>query len=147
LYITRFLPEHLEEWQRIEQASFSDPWSRRQMEEELSRKDAWYAALMEGEKLVGYGGMYVVLDEGNITNIAVDKSYRRKNGGRMLVEAILAEARARGLSFVTLEVRESNAAAIGLYEVCGFNRVGLRKGYYRYPHENALLMTKSLLEK
>jgi ribosomal-protein-alanine N-acetyltransferase len=88
--------------------------------------------------------MYTVLDEGNITNIAVEKSYRRKNGGRMLVQAIVNEANARKLSFLTLEVRLSNLPAIKLYESCGFARVGLRKNYYEHPREDALLMTKRL---
>lgn len=144
MYITRLLPEHLDEWGRIEQASFPDPWSYAQMAEELSREDAWYAALMEDGRLIGYGGMYIVLDEGNITNVAVDKPFRRNNGGRMIIEAIVNEALSRKLSFVTLEVRESNLPAVRLYEVCGFSRVGVRRGYYQRPVENAILMTRVL---
>ena len=89
----------------------------------------------------GYAWYEFVLDEGYIGNIAVEAEARRQGLGRALTEAMIADARDRGLAFLTLEVRQSNAPARGLYESCGFAVVGTRRGYYEKPREDALLMT------
>ena len=90
----------------------------------------------------GYAWYEYVLDEGYIGNIAVAPSFRRRGLGRALTEAMMADAMARGLAFLTLEVRQSNAPARALYESCGFTVVGTRRGYYEKPREDAVLMTR-----
>ena len=92
------------------------------------------------DRLVAYGGMTVVLDEGAVTNIAVHPDVRRRGFGRLVTEALLAAAVERGVRTVFLEVRESNAAAISLYEALGFRACGIRKGFYRHPVESAIQM-------
>ena len=98
----------------------------------------------EGETLLGFGYFQFVLDEGYVGDLAVAPEHRRRGVGRALTEAMCREARARGLSFLTLEVRESNLPAIHLYNSCGFTAVGVRKNYYERPTENAVLMTVRL---
>jgi ribosomal-protein-alanine N-acetyltransferase len=85
-----------------------------------------------------------VLDEGSLDNIAVDPAYRRQGVAQALLEALIAQGQAQRLSFITLEVREHNAPAIGLYEKNGFQVVGRRKNYYEKPREDAILMTLTL---
>ena len=84
--------------------------------------------------------MMTVLDEGYISNVAVSPAFRRRGIASALIRALLDRARERNLSFVTLEVRESNAAAIALYEGFGFRPVGRRKNYYDAPKEDAWIM-------
>ena len=81
-----------------------------------------------------------VLDEGQITNIAVSPEHRRRGFGEAVTRALLDYAAERGIVSVSLEVRESNAAAIALYEKLGFERRGVRKGFYRAPTEAAIVM-------
>ena len=95
----------------------------------------------ENGKLLGYVGMMHVLDEGYISNVAVAPEARRRGVAGALIRELLRRAEEKELSFVTLEVRESNAAAIALYERFGFRSVGRRKQYYEAPREDALLMT------
>ena len=89
----------------------------------------------------GYVGCQTVLDEGYITNVAVSPDFRRRGAARLLIAELIARAKEKGLAFVTLEVRESNAPAIALYAGVGFAPVGTRKNFYSNPAENALLMT------
>ena len=93
---------------------------------------------------VGFAWYEFVLDEGYIGDVAVMPGFRRRGVGRSLTEAMLADARERGLLTLALEVRESNAPALALYERCGFTEVGRRKNYYEKPREDALLMTAYL---
>ena len=126
----------------LEKACFSVPWTHEQLVGELpdERHEFLLAVGAEGE-LLGYIGMMCVLDEGYISNVAVAPEARREGTGRSLVRQMLRRAAERGLSFVTLEVRESNAPAITLYASEGFALVGRRKNYYERPREDALLMT------
>lgn len=92
------------------------------------------------ETVAGYIGCLYAADEGDITNVSVDSARRREGIGKCLVQALLAESRKRGCRRIFLEVRQSNDAAIRLYQGCGFVRVGVRKNYYTKPQEDALLM-------
>ena len=96
---------------------------------------------VKDDLLLGYAWFQSVLDEGYVGNVAVAKPYRRLGVGTALTEAMLRQAWDMGLSFLTLEVRQSNQAATGLYERCGFRTVGVRKDYYEKPREDAVLMT------
>lgn len=124
----------------IEQRIFSDAWSEDIFEESLEYDNQFFWVLTEDEKIVGYCGLMIVLDEGQILNIAVDEPYRRSGFGRMLMNAMLDYGRENGVTFFTLEVRESNFSAIKMYENFGFEETGRRKGYYTEPVETAVLM-------
>lgn len=126
----------------LEIACFSDPWSRDSFEELLRRDDTLFLCAVEDGAVLGYVTMYTVVDEGYILNVAVDGHYRRRGIGTALIQALDTYGKKNNLAFITLEVRESNAPAIGLYSRFGFIKVGERKNYYRHPTENALLMTK-----
>ena len=132
---------HLPRAAELEKLCFSLPWP----EEALRRAAAdpaqlWLAAVSEG-RLLGYAGMQTVLDEGYIDNVAVDPAFRRRGVASALLRGLIRAAGARELAFLTLEVRESNAGAIALYEGFGFRTVGRRPGYYEKPREDALIMT------
>ena len=138
--IVRVAPPLLRQIAELEALTFAHPWSEQALELLCDESRAFgFAALCEG-RAVAYGGMLTVLDEGQITNIATHPDHRRRGLAGQVLEALLTEARARGLAFVTLEVRESNAAAIALYEKYGFATVGRRPRFYTQPTEAALIL-------
>ena len=100
-----------------------------------------FLVALDGERVIGYVGMMNVLDEGYISNVAVMESYRRQKIGDMLISELVKRANDLELALVTLEVRASNEPAKALYAKHGFEVVGIRKGYYTKPKEDAVLMT------
>ena len=141
-------PEHLDDILLMEQQCFSVPWTRDQLAAQMS--DSMYiflAAEDESGRAVGYVGLMYVLDEGYISNVAVSPSRRHEGIADMLLTELYARAKAKKLSFLTLEVRESNAPAQSLYKKHGYTEVGMRKGYYSLPKEDAVLMTCFLSEE
>lgn len=132
---------HLDQVEAIERACFSHPWTRDLLEQELYN-DLISLVVAEGEDgtVLGYGEVRAVLDEGTLEKIAVSPACRRQGVAEAILRAYLRFGQAR-LAFLTLEVRESNAPAIALYQKLGFQVVGRRKNYYRELHEDALLMT------
>ena len=130
----------------IEALCFSDPWSEASF---LSAAEngtySFYAAIdpVTG-KICGYGGIYTVCDSADVTTVAVLPDYRGRGIGLMIMSSLISDAEKRGAVAVHLEVRESNLPAIALYEKCGFTKDGRRKGYYRFPKEDAVLMTKHM---
>ena len=135
-----------EEWMlpqlaELEKVCFSLPWTIEQLRSQLPDEHHVFLVALEGEHLLGYVGMMVVLDEGYISNVAVAPEARRKGIGDALIAELLKRAELFELSFVTLEVRQSNAPAAALYEKHGFTAVGRRKNYYDLPREDAVLMT------
>lgn len=134
---------HIPQIEKLEQQCFSLPWTAQQLTSQL--KDPLHefiAAVAPDGKVLGYVGMMYVLDEGYISNVAVSPDHRRQGIGDVLIDRLCAICESHNLSFVSLEVRAGNAAAIALYEKHGFHRVGLRKNYYERPREDALIMTK-----
>lgn len=125
----------------IERECFSDPWSEESLKYEAENPSACFVCAEEEKRIAGYIGMHYVLDEGYIANVAVTAAYRRRGVASGLIREILTEAEKLSLSFVSLEVRVSNAAAIALYTKFGFESLGLRKGYYEHPKEDAVIMT------
>lgn len=126
---------------KIERISLGDEaWSAQGILDTMARNGHYLAAYID-DQFVGHGGFTSVLDEGYITNIAVHPDHRRKGIAFQLTENLKAKAQSLELSFLTLEVRESNSAAIKLYEKAGFKSVGKRKGFYSNPKEDAILMT------
>ena len=142
--ITEAREELLPQIQRIEQRSFSLPWTEAMLRLQLSPDSHVFLTAETADGVVGYVGMMYVLDEGYISNVAVRPEARRQGVAEALLTALEQRARALLLSFLTLEVRESNAAAIALYEKCGYRVAGRRKNYYEKPTEDAVLMTRTL---
>lgn len=119
---------------------FSVPWSVDALKEMFHTKGYCSFLAKEETEVIGYIGMKVVLDEADITNVAVLPAYRKKGIARKLLQQLLDEARQQGIYSIYLEVRDSNAAAITLYKHAGFKEVGKRKNYYEHPQEDARLM-------
>ncbi len=137
--------EHIDEIEQLEKQCFSVPWSRQALISQLpDDMHIFIAAFNESGRVLGYVGMMYVLDEGYISNVAVSPECRRLGIADKLIESLIKRANERTLSFVTLEVRESNLPAIELYRKLGFSDVGMRRNYYNRPTENAILMTKFL---
>lgn len=135
--------DHLDEVAALERVCFPDPWSRNMLADELDNAlAAFLAALDSTGAVVGYAGLQVVLDEGYILNIAVRPDCRRQQIASQLLEVFINFARGNRLSFLTLEVRASNAPAIALYERWGFEEAGRRRNYYEHPREDAVIMTR-----
>lgn len=130
---------HLDGVCRIENDCFAHPWSSQSIAKHIASPQTCYFAALEGDEVVGYGGMMVVLDEGHITNIAVHPACRRRHIGQALLEELIRHAKTNGFAFLTLEVRASNDPAKGLYRKLGFGEAGRRPKYY--GDEDALLMT------
>ncbi|WP_298033776.1 ribosomal protein S18-alanine N-acetyltransferase [uncultured Dysosmobacter sp.] len=135
--------DHLDEVAELERICFSAPWSRNMLAEELDNAlSAFLVALDDTDRVVGYAGLQVVLDEGYITNVAVRPECRRKGIAGKLLQVFLDFAQGNHLAFLTLEVRASNYDAIALYGSRGFRSAGRRKNYYEHPKEDAIIMTK-----
>lgn len=135
----------LDEVLAIENRSFTTPWSRAAYHRELVTNG--YAAYIVGRlggKVVSYGGMWVILDEAHITNIAVHPNLRNRGLGRLTMLALERKAAELGASRMTLEVRVSNAVARHLYESLGFRGTGIRRNYYSDTHEDAIVMWKDI---
>lgn len=124
----------------ISDLSFSSPWSLLSMEKELINKNAIYIVVKLGSKVVAFGGMWIIFDEGHITNIAVHPDFRRSNFGDTVVENLIKIAKANNMASLTLEVRSSNIAAINLYKKHNFSVEGIRKNYYQSPREDGYIM-------
>ena len=124
----------------LEQICFSVPWTPEQLRHQLGERQIFLAAVEEG-RVAGYVGLMYVLDEGYISNVAVDPAFRRRGIARALLQELERRCRELELAFMTLEVRASNTPAIALYESLGYGQVGRRKNYYKNPSEDAILMT------
>lgn len=144
--IQPFSAAHTAEAAELERQCFAAPWSEAALREELDNPNALFLAAVDTDtdETVGYLGCHLILDEGYIANVAVSQRHRRRGIGRQLVQALIERASANGASFLTLEVRVSNASAIALYRGCGFHPVGTRPNFYEKPREDALLMTRML---
>ena len=143
--ITPIAPEHLSGVAELERLCFPDePWSEKALLALCREHGTGFVALSEDGDPLAYVGMTYAADEGSITNVATHPAARRQGLGRAVVQALLAHAPALGLAEVYLEVRVSNKAAIALYQSLGFEHIGRRKGFYRHPTEDALLMKASL---
>ena len=139
--------DHLDEVAELERICFSTPWSRNMLAEELDNLlSAFLVALDDADRVVGYAGVQVILDEGYITNIAVRPECRRQGVAAQLLQVFMDFAKANKLSFLTLEVRASNYDAIALYGSRGFRSMGRRKNYYEHPREDAIIMTREFTD-
>ena len=144
MMITNMTGDHVASIAQLEKLCFSDPWSEKSIESELSCRLSCWLVAMEGDTLVGYVGSQTVIDESDMMNLAVHPDYRRQGIAEKLVVALENALRERGSKALTLEVRASNQGAIALYEKLGFQQVGKRPNYYRNPKEDAWILRKAL---
>ena len=129
----------------IEAQSFRTPWSIDAFQKEMTENAlAEYIVLECENQIIGFGGMWLIMDEIHITNIAVAPAFRGKGYSKVLVAALVEFGQTEGFKHMTLEVRVSNHTAIGLYEKFGFVSVGKRPKYYIDTGEDALVMWKEL---
>ena len=137
------LPDDIPAVAALERETFSLGAEESALERMRQNPNSVILCAAEDGTLVGYAYFQFVLDEGYVGNLAVRPECRRRGIGEALTCAMADKAREKGLSFLTLEVRESNLPAIRLYEKCGYETVGVRRNYYEKPRENALLLTRS----
>lgn len=134
---------HIDGVLEISNLSFHMPWSRESIENELKNNLAHYViAQDENGKVIGYGGIWIVVDEGDITNIAVHPDYRGQHIGSMILKEMIRVCAHKNVTAMTLEVRKSNIAAQNLYKKFGFIAEAVRPKYYEDNDEDAILMWK-----
>lgn len=143
--ILKMTTEHIKDVHKIEGDCFSIPWSEKSFYDELTKnKMAIYIVAKENENIIGYGGMWHVINEGHITNVAVKKEHRGKGIGSKIIDALINIAKEKEMIGITLEVRTSNNIAQALYKKNGFIMEGIRKEYYDDNKEDAIVMWKHL---
>ena len=142
LEIRPFKKEYIDDIICIEELSFSDPWSKDSMEKELLNSFARYFVVTYNGKVIGYGGMWLILDEGHITNIAIHPNFRGIGAGNLILKSLISLCKIEHITALTLEVRASNDVAQNLYYKFGFVLEGIRKGYYADNNEDALILWK-----
>jgi ribosomal-protein-alanine acetyltransferase len=140
--IRRMTVEDVDGVHAIEADTFARPWSRQSFFEEMTRNACarYLVAVLPDGQIAGFAGVWVVLDEGHITNIAVRKDCRGRGMGRALLESLMQYAANLGVVYMTLEVRAGNHKAQHIYKSHGFIQVGVRKKYYEDNGEDALFL-------
>ena len=126
----------------LESASFTNPWTREMLARELERSEVTrvYVLRLPGHRVAAFCACWVIHDELHINTIAVDSAVRRRGLATRLMEHVLVDAARDGARRATLEVRRSNAAALGLYQRLGFKITAVRPRYYSHPDEDALIL-------
>ena len=137
---TEFLnKENAAEVYEIEKSSFRSPWSFKTIENDLKNPKAFYIGARIRELLVGFIGVWHIINEGHINNFAVLPEWRRQGIGKILMSAVLKEAQKNEMIGLTLEVRVGNYAALKIYESFGFVQEGVRKNYYENKEDAAVM--------
>jgi [ribosomal protein S18]-alanine N-acetyltransferase len=141
-FVYRYMKEEdIDQILEVEHASFATPWSREAFFNEIhNNKFAVYIVLEEDQKIIGYCGAWVVIDEAHVTNVAVLPAYRGRKLGEALLRKMMSVAKDMGARSMTLEVRVTNHVAQSLYRKLGFQNGGIRKNYYSDNQEDALVM-------
>ncbi len=141
--IERMTRDDVSQVEAIEKEIFSVPWSKKSFIDACETKENVYIVCKDNEKVLGYCGMWTVLGEGNITNMAVAKEYRRQGIAQLLMsEMERISIQENGVDVFFLEVRQSNESAKKLYEKMGYKPIGTRKRFYEKPVEDAIVMSK-----
>lgn len=140
--IRRMREEDLPYVAALEEKCFSVPWSEASLRQSLQDSNYLFLVAEEDGNVAGYAGLLKVLDEGDVTNIAVERVYRGRGIGSELVRQLMEEGKRCGIRSFTLEVRVSNKTAVHVYEKLGFVSEGIRKRFYERPVEDALIMWK-----
>lgn len=131
---------HIERVVEIEKLCNSAPWSEKSFLNELTNPQSIFLVAYSGETVVGFGGVWLCVDEAHITTLAVTPEARRQGIGRAMMLQLLSRARAAGMTCSTLEVRAGNEAAIALYRELGYVETARRRGYYPDNKEDAVVM-------
>lgn len=139
--VEKITAEHISQIALLEKECFSQPWSESALAEELANENSHFLVAVS-DSVLGYIGVQEICGEAYITNVAVFGNYRKSGIGRALLRAACDGAKSRDCEFITLEVRESNAPAIALYESENFEKAGIRKNFYSSPTENGVIYTK-----
>ncbi len=138
----RMTPEDVPVISRLEEETFSMPWSAPSFLEMISKEDARYYVAEKDGKILGGCGVLMIAGEGNITNVVIAPEARNQGIGTAMLRHLMAEGNREGLTAYTLEVRVSNVAAIHVYEKLGFESAGIRPGFYEKPVEDAIIYWK-----
>lgn len=144
--IRKMTVQDLDQLMVIEHEAFSLPWSRSSYEAELQNAYANYLVCDWAGELAGYIGMWTVMEEAHLTNVAVASRFRGQGIARTLMRTQEKLARSKGASMMLLEVRPSNQPALQLYSSLGYIHAAIRKNYYSDNQEDALIMVKHLHE-
>ena len=134
--------DDLEQVMIIEEANFSVPWTETGFFTFLLREDTLFLVAEEGEKILGYCGVVTVQDEGDITNVAVEKNSQNQGIGKKLLEEMFQRTQKAGVCRLFLEVRAGMLRRFHLYEKMGFVQMGIRKNYYEQPVEDGVVMMR-----
>jgi len=132
--------DDLQQVMAIERENFTVPWTEKGFLTFLLRYDTLFLVAEEDNQIIGFCGIVMVLDEGEITNVAVSKARQKEGIGKLLVDSMIRLVAELGITLLHLEVRRSNEGAISLYRRIGFTEVGMRHNYYEEPKEDAILM-------
>jgi ribosomal-protein-alanine N-acetyltransferase len=141
MILREMMIDDLDEVMKIEEELFSAPWTKEGFFTFLTRDHSMFLVVEDKGEIIGYCGLLMVLDEGDVTNVAVRSDRQREGIGQFMMESMKRLAGDLGITIIHLEVRAGNGTAIRLYERLGFIRDGLRKNYYSDPVEDAILMT------
>lgn len=141
IFIRKAEEKDLDAIVRLEEQCFVTPWSRESLSYDMMENSlsSYLVADRDGQP-AGYVGIWSILDEGHINNVAVSPDCRRQGIGTLLIDALLQEGRKEGITSFTLEVRVGNLPARRLYEKAGFEEAGIRRGYYEDNGEDAIIM-------
>lgn len=140
LRFERLAEHHIPEVVAIEKVANGSPWSDRGFRNEIDHQHGIFLVALEGGEVVGYGGVWLVIDEAHIVNVAVREDRRRQGIARGIVRRLLELSKEAGMKSASLEVRAGNDGAIQLYEHLGFVTTNRRKRYYPDNREDALVM-------
>ncbi|KUO78689.1 MAG: ribosomal-protein-alanine acetyltransferase [Desulfosporosinus sp. BRH_c37] len=137
--------DDLEAILEIERVSFATPWSLEAFKVELKDNEyARYLCLELDGQVIGYMGLWFIIDEGHITNVAITPNHRGQHWGEFLMRSVMEKMAEQGMERMTLEVRVSNSPAQSLYKRLGFAIAGVRKEYYADTREDAMIMWAEL---
>jgi len=142
LVFSEMKPGDVDRVHEMECTIFSEPWSKADFLRMTELDFAYYIVAKEDGDIVGYCGVRNMCGDGEITNVAVREDQRGRGLGEKMLRFLMQEGNARGIENYTLEVRKSNAPAIGLYEKLGFSCEGIRKNFYEKPVEDCLIYWK-----
>lgn len=143
MIFTNMRPEHVAQIAELEKICFgTEAWSENSIASELDNELALWIVALDGDRVLGYVGSQTVCGETDMMNIAVHPDCRRQRIATGLITGLIGALASRGSHSLTLEVRVSNAPAIAMYTLYGFEQIGQRKNYYRNPKEDAYILRK-----
>lgn len=146
LKVEKMTSNNLENIKDVLVSDFDDFWNYDILKQELECSNSYFLIAKNDNEIVGFAGLKVIVDEADIMNIVVKKSFRHNGIGSILLENLISYARANNLKTITLEVNEHNLSAIRLYDKFNFDHIGIRKKYYN-GESDAIIMSKILDEK